>query len=166
VEIGSGRSRGWIDILAYHAATRTLLVVEVKTELRDMGALLRTVAWYERAAWSAARARGWRPTSLGSATLFLATAANDSAIRDNADLMASGFPIRAVALETFLRDPASVGLSGRALAMIDPLSRRRNWLRRTRLDGRRTPAPAPDYATVARALRSRGRSPRRPAGPT
>jgi hypothetical protein len=36
--------------------------------------------------------------------------------------------------------------------MIDPLSRRRDWLRPTRLDGRRTRAPHEDYAAVARRL--------------
>jgi hypothetical protein len=41
---------------------------------------------------------------------------------------------------------------GRGLALIDPSSRRRAWLIRTRLDGRRSPAPFADYADAARRL--------------
>src|SRR2546426_503898 len=32
VEVGGDRSRGWIDLLAYHQTTKVLLVIEVKTE--------------------------------------------------------------------------------------------------------------------------------------
>ncbi len=44
VEIGGGRARGWIDLLAYHPAARILLVVEVKTELHDIGQIERRSA--------------------------------------------------------------------------------------------------------------------------
>jgi hypothetical protein len=38
---------------------------------------------------------------------------------------------------------------------VDPRSRRRQWLQRTRLDGRRTAARFRDYADAARALSRR-----------
>ena len=61
VEVGGDRSRGWIDVLAWHPATGLLLVIEIKTELHDLGAIERSLGWYEREAWAAARQIGWRP---------------------------------------------------------------------------------------------------------
>ncbi|HET9085796.1 MAG TPA: helix-turn-helix transcriptional regulator, partial [Candidatus Limnocylindrales bacterium] len=48
VTIVRGRTRGWIDLLAYDARQRLLLVVEVKTWMDDLGALERQLDWYER----------------------------------------------------------------------------------------------------------------------
>jgi hypothetical protein len=45
-------------------------------------------------------------------------------------------------------------MSGRGLALCDPASRRREWLIRTRLDGRRSELPYRDYADAARRLRT------------
>jgi hypothetical protein len=41
---------------------------------------------------------------------------------------------------------------GRGLAVVDPTSKRRDWLRATRVDGRRSPAPFRDYGDAARRL--------------
>jgi len=41
---------------------------------------------------------------------------------------------------------------GRAVAMIDPLSKRNVWLRSMRVDGRRSKAPYSDYADFMRAI--------------
>lgn len=41
VSFSIGRERGWIDILAWHNASRTLLIVEIKTELASVEGLLR-----------------------------------------------------------------------------------------------------------------------------
>jgi hypothetical protein len=64
VEVGGDRSRGWIDLLAYHPQHRLLLVIEIKTEIRDLGAIERSLGWYEREAWAAARRLGWRPRQI------------------------------------------------------------------------------------------------------
>jgi transcriptional regulator with XRE-family HTH domain len=58
VEVGSDRSRGWIDVLAWHPQGGLLLVIEIKTEIRDLGAIERSLGWYEREAWVAARRLG------------------------------------------------------------------------------------------------------------
>jgi transcriptional regulator with XRE-family HTH domain len=139
VEIAHGPSHGWIDLLAFHPATRRLLVIEVKTELVDVGVVERALGWYRRAAEGLAREFGWRPASVGSWSLLLATDANDRRIRENAEALAQSFPARAA---TF---PQASGL-----AMVDPRSRRRAWLIRTRVDGRRSPAPYADYADFVR----------------
>ncbi len=58
--------RGSIDILAWHAATRTLLVVEIKTELGSVEGLLRPLDVKCRVASGIARDRyGWPPARVG-----------------------------------------------------------------------------------------------------
>lgn len=58
VEVGGDRSRGWIDVLAFHPTTGVLLVIELKTEIHDLGQIERSLGWYEREAWAAARRFG------------------------------------------------------------------------------------------------------------
>jgi len=58
--------RGSIDILAWHAASRTLLVVEIKTELGSVEGLLRPLDVKCRLARDIARDRfGWQPARVG-----------------------------------------------------------------------------------------------------
>jgi hypothetical protein len=56
--------RGSIDILAYHPATRTLLVIEVKTVVPDIGGSLATLDRNVRLAPDLAQARGWNPRTV------------------------------------------------------------------------------------------------------
>ena len=148
VEIVHGRSHGWIDLLAFDPRSRTLLVIEIKTELEDFGRIERTVAWYEREAWSSARRLGWRPIRTATWLLILATEANDERLRANRDLLAAAFPGRAADGQALLAGHAVT--VPRTLAMIDPRSRRRESLLRSRIDGRRSLAPYPDYAGFMR----------------
>lgn len=158
VEIGTGRGRGWIDVLAYRPGDRALLVVEVKTELVDVGSALRTVGWHERGSWQPARALGWAPRRVTSALLVLSTTDNDARLRTNGDLLRQALPGSARELAAWVAQP-DAGLPARSLASIDPRSRRRESLRPTPLDGRRSPAPYLGYAHAAATLAG-GRSPR------
>ncbi len=152
VEIGGGRSRGWIDILAFHARSGMLLVVEIKTELRDLGQLERTLGWYEREAWAAARRLGWRPRRVVGAVLLLSTEANEDRIRANREALADGFPGRAAGLAGLVATGVAED-HRRSLALIDPRSKRRQWLRPSRVDGRRSAAPYADYIDFMRHIR-------------
>jgi HTH-type transcriptional regulator / antitoxin HipB len=154
IEIDGRNGPGWIDVLAYHAASGSLLVIEVKTEIHDIGRIQRTLGWYERRAWAAARARGWTVRRAHAALLVLATDAVDARLRENRDILDEAFPGRAVDLVALTIDPVHAAHAAWSVAMIDPLSRRRDWLRPTRLDGRRARAPHEDYAAVVRRLGS------------
>jgi transcriptional regulator with XRE-family HTH domain len=156
VEIGGDRSRGWIDVLAYHPDHRLMLVIEIKTEIRDLGAIERTLGWYEREAWTAGRRLGWRPRQITGCLLLLATEMNDARIKDNQAALAAGFPIRASELHRILANEVPPR-NARAVALIDPRSRRHDWLRPSRLDGRPTPAPYVDYADFMRVIQTRRR---------
>jgi len=165
VEIGRGRFRRWIDVLAYHPVERALLVVEVKTLIDDIGEIERALSTYERGAWAAARERGWRPRAMTGCLLALWTAAVDARVVANRSVFEVGFPIGARMLARMVADPSEIPPRGaRGFALIDPFSRRADWLRRTRLEGRRTTAPYADYADFVRRLPAgvRERAPLRP----
>jgi transcriptional regulator with XRE-family HTH domain len=157
VEIGDGRSRGWIDILAFDPRSGLLLVIEIKTEIRDFGAIERTLNWYQREASRAARRFSWRPGRVGSALLVLESRQNDISISTSRVPFKHGFPGRATELRAVI-DGAGPPIVSRFLAMIDPRSRRSTWLRSTACDGRRSAPPYEDYIDAVRQLTAtRGR---------
>ena len=156
MEIGGDRSRGWIDVLAYHPQTGWLLIIEIKTEIHDLGAIERSLGWYEREAWLAAERLGWRARRSMGCLLLLATTVNDVRIDANREPFVIGFPVRARDLVAFIQDGVEPAITGRAVAMIDPLSKRTGWLRPLRLDGRRSMAPHADYAGFMRTAGGRG----------
>jgi len=149
VEIGDGRAHGWIDILAFNPRLGLLLVIEIKTEIRDFGAIERTLNWYQREAIRAARQFGWRPIRTGSALLVLQSRQNDISISISRTAFKQGFPGRATELRAVI-DEAAEPSATRFVAMIDPRSRRSTWLRSAVIDGRRSASPYEDYIDAVR----------------
>lgn len=152
VGIGDGRSRGFIDILAFHPNTRVMLVIEIKTEIHDYGQIERSIDWYQRESWSIARLEGWQPERSIGVLLLLMTQANDDRVHSNREAFASGYPMRARDLQAIIDGDVPAVNRGHAVAMIDPLSRRDRWIRPLQVDGRRTTAPYPNYAGLMRAV--------------
>lgn len=150
VLIGSPARPGWIDLVAFHPATRILLVIEVKTELIDLGGLERQLGWYSREATRAAQSFGWSARDVVPVALLLVTDVNDARVRENASGIGQAFPRRWRELMAVVRHTAPTAGTGWALAMIDPRSRVRDWCRPTVLDGRRSQAP---YRHIADFLR-------------
>jgi transcriptional regulator with XRE-family HTH domain len=152
VEIVHGRSHGWIDLLAFDPRTRTLLIIEIKTRIDDLGGIERQMTWYERVAYESAIRLGWSPRRTLSWLVALASDEVDAVLRANAEVFVQGFPHRSDEMLAIAAGHATGPLSGRGLALCDPVSRRRDWLIRTRLDGRRSELPYRDYADAARRL--------------
>ena len=151
VEVVHGRSHGWIDLLAFDPRTGTLLVIEIKTRLDDLGAIERQLGWYERSSFAVASRLGWLPRRVVSWLLLLASDEVESSLRVNREPLAGSFPNRARAMSGLLVR-SDLPFTGRGLALIDPASKRRNWILATRTDGRRSPAPYLHYADAARRL--------------
>jgi hypothetical protein len=84
--------------------------------------------------------------------LVLATDEVDAGLRTNRMVIDEVFPVRATAMMDRLVDTGAPSPDGRGLALIDPSSRRRDWLIRCRIDGRRSEAPYRDYRDAAARL--------------
>lgn len=154
VEVVHGRSHGWIDLLAFDPRTGVLLIIEIKTRIDDVGAIERQMARYERSALGLARDMGWRASQVASWLIALASDEVDAAIRTNSDALRAAFPVRAADMSMVVGgDAAGIGPK-RGLALIDPSSRRREWLLKSRWDGRRGAPPYRDYADAARRFGS------------
>src|SRR5665811_1227526 len=57
--------RGVVDLVAWLAPSRTLLIVELKTEIVDVQRLIGTVDRYRRLAPQVVRDLGWEPVTVG-----------------------------------------------------------------------------------------------------
>ena len=153
VRIESGRYIGWIDLLAFDEPTGTLIVIEIKTRIDDVGAIERSMDWHIREAIRAAQTIGWHPERVAGWLLALASDEVDDQLRTNRSIYASSFPSRANELAAAVRNPATA--TSRGLALIDPRSRRRDWLMRARIDGRRSEAPYRGYSDFVARVRRR-----------
>ena len=159
VVIGEGRQRdlvharshGWIDLLAFDPTTRTLLVIEIKTRLDDIGAIERQLGWYQRSAFEVAERLGWRPRRVLGWLLILASDEVEGVIRANEELLSRAFPVRARSMSALVAH-GDEPIAGHGLALVDPVRKRVAWLIPSRIDGRRSPAPYRDYADAARRL--------------
>ena len=150
VLIQDGRLRGWIDLLAYDPRTRTVLIIEIKTALDDIGGVERQVGWYERTVATAIPDE-WQASRIGSWVLLLATAEADEAVARHRVPLGQAFPARATTMRGLL-DGGTPHRIERGLALVDPRSRRRDWLVAARTDGRRTPIPYQDRVGAMRVL--------------
>jgi len=152
VALGEGAPRGWIDLLAFRPADGALLVEETKTDIPDMGALQRSLAFYEREAVAAARRLGWEPRRVVVAAIALDSATIGRRLADNRDVVAAAFPESVERLVGWLTDPAQKPPRGWVLAMADPAIRGAAWLRPTLLGSRRRPPAYTGYPDAAARL--------------
>lgn len=99
--------RGSIDVLAWHAATRTLLVVEVKSVVPDVQATVAIFDRKERLAGRVARARGWEPLNIATVLVVAEGSTNRRRIATHGATFASRVPHGTRAVRRFISDPAS-----------------------------------------------------------
>lgn len=98
--------RGSVDIVGWHAASRCLVLVEVKSRLLDTQVTLATLDRKVRLVpMLLARERGWSPDAIGVVLAMPGTTANRSAVARHAATFASSFPDRAAAVRPWLRRP-------------------------------------------------------------
>lgn len=97
--------RGIIDVLAWHAATRTLLLIELKTELVDIGEHLGTFDRKRRLAGRIATRLGWRPVLVGVAILIRDTRTNHRRVADHTRTLRAAFPDDRRRLRVWLAAP-------------------------------------------------------------
>ncbi len=125
--------RGSIDVVAWHAATRTLLVVEVKTELTSVEETLRRHDVKVRLAATVVGERfGWRPARVARLLVLPDATTPRRQVARHEAVLRSAYPLRGPALRGWLAAPsgsaaslayAPITTSGR-IARRSPTSRR------------------------------------------
>lgn len=105
--------RGSVDVLAFHAATRSLLLVEVKTRLHDLQAFLSTFDRKVRVVPGLVlHDLGWDATSVSRMLVLTDTTANRSLVERHRSSLDLTLPGRAAEARRVVRDP------GRAVGAI------------------------------------------------
>lgn len=105
VTFSSWGERGAIDILAWHAARRIILVIELKTEIPDPAGLIAQVDRYRRLAPALAVERGWHPEEVASWVLVAESDMNRRQLARHRVMLRNAFPLDGRALRRWLRDP-------------------------------------------------------------
>ena len=97
--------RGSVDVLAFHPATSTLLVVEVKSVVPDLQAMLATLDRKTRLAGAIGRERSWAATHTGRLLVVRDDRTARRRIASHEATFAGAFPVRGWAVRRWLRDP-------------------------------------------------------------
>ena len=105
--------RGVIDIVAWHALRRALLVIELKTAIIDVGELLGMLDRKVRNAWQVGRELGCDPVSVSSLLIVAEGSTNRRRIAAHAATFDAALPVRIGELRRWLRDPVE-GVRGLA----------------------------------------------------
>ena len=104
--------RGVIDLLAWHAPTRTLLVIELKTEIVDIGELVGVVDRKTRLAERIGRERGWYPLTVATWVVVGEGPTNRRRVAAHAAILRAAFPTDGRSMRKWLAAP-----SGRVAAL-------------------------------------------------
>lgn len=101
--------RGSIDVLAFHPATRALLVIEVKSVVPDVGSMLMTMDRKARLASDVARRQlGWDADAVSKLLILPEDRTARRRVADHATTFDVAFPDRNVTVRHWLRSPVGV----------------------------------------------------------
>ncbi len=98
--------RGAIDILAFHPESGALLIVEVKSVVPDMQAMLAGIDRKVRIAPKLAVSRGWRVRSVSRLLVLADDRTSRRRLARHQATMDRVMPLRSVAVRRWLRSPA------------------------------------------------------------
>jgi transcriptional regulator with XRE-family HTH domain len=97
--------RGVVDGLAWHAATRALLIHEFKSELVDLSDLMGTLDRKRRLAPEIELERGWRPASVSTWVVVIDSRSNRRSLARHEAALRAKFPADGHAVAAWLRSP-------------------------------------------------------------
>ncbi len=100
--------RGVIDLLLWHPARNALVVIELKTELVDLGDLLATMDRRRRLAPEIVAGRGWRPSTIGTWVIVARSRTNERRLGEHRAILGGAFPDGLESIRRWLRDPGGV----------------------------------------------------------
>jgi transcriptional regulator with XRE-family HTH domain len=106
VTYATPRTRGSIDVLAWHAPTQTLLVIEIKTAIPSAEATLRKLDEKVALAANMARQRfGWLAAHVAEMLVIEDSSTNRRRLGAHAALFEAALPMRGAALRRWLESP-------------------------------------------------------------
>ncbi len=97
--------RGVMDILAWHSPSRTLLVIELKTEIVDVNQLMGTMDRKRRLAAKVARERGWEPLSVSAWVIVAEGTTNRRRVAVHKTTLRAAFPLDGRRMSEWLQHP-------------------------------------------------------------
>ena len=98
--------RGLIDILAFHSQTGALLVIELKTEIVDVQALIGSVDRYARLAKRIAAERGWNAHLVSCWVIVSDATRSRRRVANHAAVLGAAFPADGRTMRRWLRQPS------------------------------------------------------------
>ena len=99
--------RGVVDIVAWNRAHRTLLLIEIKTELVDVNGLLEATDRRRRLAAVIARDSGWEPAVVAQWVVLAEGRTNQRRVAEYRSLLRAAFPADGRAIGGWLKAPTS-----------------------------------------------------------
>ncbi|MEX1172537.1 MAG: helix-turn-helix transcriptional regulator [Chloroflexota bacterium] len=116
--------RGIIDILAWHAGQRALLVIELKTDVVEVEDLIGKMDQRRRLAWTIARERGWDPLTVSVWVIVAGGRTNRARLAAHRAVLRNAFPADGRRMRGWLRSPvgamAALSLWDRSHAGVAP----------------------------------------------
>jgi transcriptional regulator with XRE-family HTH domain len=97
--------RGVIDILAWHPGHRSLLVIELKTDIVDVNDLMATMDRRRRLAGQIARERGWDPLIVSTWVVVAGSRTNRARLAAHRAALRNAFPVDGRVMAGWLRRP-------------------------------------------------------------
>ncbi len=119
--------RGVIDLIAWHPASRMLMIVELKTEIVEVQLLMGSVDRKRRLAWKIARDRGWEPAHVSVWVLLAESRTNRRQLAAHSTVLRAAFPQDGRTIGSWLRAPTN------AVAALSFLPKERHTHRRSSL---------------------------------
>lgn len=129
--------RGVFDVLAWHAASRTVLVVELKTEIVDIQELIGTLDRKRRLARKVAEERGWNAQQVAAWLAVAESRTNRRRVEAHRTVLAGALPDPAARVRRWLVDPTGTPLAAVSFVSDVHGSRARSGLATPKRVGRR-----------------------------
>ncbi len=98
--------RGIVDLVAWHAPRRALLIAELKTELVDVNELLGTMDRRCRIVPGIVRGRGWIPSTVSAWVVLAESRTNRRSVAAHRAVLRAALPEDGRAIAGWLLDPA------------------------------------------------------------
>jgi transcriptional regulator with XRE-family HTH domain len=99
--------RGVIDVLAWHPASRALLVIELKTDIVDVNELVGGVDRKRRLARDIGRDRGWDPAATSVWVIVASGRTNRARISAHSAMLRAAYPMDGRGIRAWLTRPSS-----------------------------------------------------------